>query len=95
MEKEQKPIDICIPRMENSIKRDQIFRTLQKLKIGYIERITEIPLKKEDGYKRVIIKIKWNNTEQSKTIQTRLKNEEPVNIVYDMPWFWRLLVSNR
>jgi len=91
----QKQTSICIPRMENRIKREQIFNTLRKLNFGYIERITEIPLKNDTEYKRVIIKIKWNDSEQSKKVQTRLKNGEPVNIIYELPWFWKVVLCNK
>ena len=86
--------EICIPRMEKNIRREFIFNILRKLNIGIIERINEIPLKKESNtHKRVIIKVKWNSTETSKTIQQRLQNNEPVNIAYEMsPTFWRLLL---
>lgn len=86
---------ICIPRMENEIKREQIFSVFRKLKIGTIERITEIPLKNDEEHKRIIMKMKWNDTEQSKNIQTRLINNEPVNIVYELPWFWKVVVCNK
>jgi len=86
---------ICIPRMENEIKRELIFSVFRKLKIGIIERITEIPLKNDEEHKRVIIKIKWNDTEQSKNIQTRLINGEPINIVYELPWFWKIVICNK
>jgi signal recognition particle subunit SEC65 len=86
--------NICIPRMENNIDRKQIFNIFKKLNIGYIEKIIEIPLKNENEYKRVIIKIKWNNSEQTQKIQTRLQNGEPVNIVYELPWFWKIVLCN-
>ena len=90
-----KPTDICIPRMEESIKRQTIFDTFKKLNIGRIERITENQLKNDPEYKRVILKIKWNNTEQASNIKTRLNENKPVNIVYELPWFWRVVLSNR
>ena len=86
---------ICIPRMENVIKRDQIYSVFKKLNIGKIERLTEIPLKNDEEHKRVIIRMKWNDTEQSKNIQTRLINSEPVNIVYELPWFWKVVLCNK
>jgi len=88
--------DICIPRMERSIRREFIFNILRKLNIGYIERISEIPLKKESNtHKRVIIKVKWNSSETSKIIQNRLQNNEPVNVAYEMsPMFWKLVKIN-
>lgn len=90
-----RPTDICIPRMEQSITRQTIFDTFKKLNIGRIERITENPLKNNPDYKRVILRIKWNNTTQSIKIKNRLENSEPVNIVYELPWFWRVVLSNK
>ena len=86
---------ICIPKMEKTIRREKIFNTFRKLNIGYIERITEIPLKNDKEYKRVIIRLKWNETEQSKVIQSRLINSEPINIVYELPWFWKVVLCNK
>ena len=90
-----KPTDICIPRMDQTITRQTIFDTFKKLNIGRIERITENPLKNNPEYKRVILRIKWNNTTQSVKIKNRLENSKPVNIVYELPWFWRVVLSNR
>jgi hypothetical protein len=81
--------------MEKTIRREKIFNTFRKLNIGYIERITEIPLKNDKEYKRVIIRLKWNETEQSKVIQSRLINSEPINIVYELPWFWKVVLCNK
>lgn len=86
--------NICIPRMENNIDKKQIFNIFKKLNIGYIEKIIEIPLKNDNEYKRVIIKIKWNNNEETQQIKTRLQNGEPVNIVYELPWFWKIVLCN-
>lgn len=90
-----KEINICIPRMENSITRETIFRIFNKLNIGKIERITENKLKSEEDYKRVIIKMNWNNTEKAEKIKSRLIDKLPVNIVYELPWFWKLVLSNK
>jgi len=95
MENKPKEINICIPRMENSIPRETIFRIFKKLNIGRIERIIENKLKTDENYKRVILKIDWNNTETAETIKTRLINKETVNIVYELPWFWKLVLSNK
>jgi hypothetical protein len=84
--------EICIPRMERTIRREFIFNILRKLNIGYIERINEIPLKNEVTHKRVIIRIKWNSTETSKMIQQRFESNQHVNIVYELPWFWKLVL---
>lgn len=85
-----KTFEICIPRVDKKILREEIFQTFCKLKIGYIEKLLEIPLKSDEKYKRIIVKIKMNETENATFIKTRLEKGEPVNIVYDMPWFWQL-----
>lgn len=90
-----KPTDICIPRMEQSITRQTIFDTFKKLNIGRIERITENPLKNDPTYKRVILRIKWNSTEKAVNINNRLNTNQPVNIVYELPWYWRVVLSNK
>ena len=93
--KTKRPTDICIPRMENSITRKTIYDIFKKLDIGKIERITENTLKSDQSYKRIILKMNWNNTEQAKNIKSRLENNEPVNIIYELPWYWRLVLSNK
>jgi hypothetical protein len=87
--------DICIPRMENSRDRTLIYSIFRKINIGKIERITENQLKSDTEYKRVIIKLKWNDTEKANEIRTRLYTNQPVNIVYELPWFWKLVLSNK
>lgn len=86
----QRPFEICIPRVENKISRDEIFRTICKLKIGYIEKFVEIPLKTDENFKRILTKIRLNDSPQAIYIKNRLEIGEPVNIVYDMPWYWQL-----
>lgn len=90
-----KPIEICIPRVSIEITRQFIFQTFCKLKIGYIEKIIEIPLRADANFKRIIIRIKWNtNPGYSEYMQSRLKNNEPLNIVYNMPWYWKIVASH-
>ena len=90
-----KPLELCIPRMSSTISRKQIFETFVKLNIGYIDRITENPLRSDSKYKRVIIRIRWDNTQQLATeIQEQLQDKtNHINIVYDMPWFWQIYAN--
>lgn len=87
--------DICIPRMESIITRQTIYDVFKKIKIGKIERILENPLKNDPTYKRIIIKLRWYNTETANNIKSRIENNKPVNIVYEIPWFWRVVLSNK
>ena len=52
-----KEISICIPRVEKMLKRDVIYKHIQKLDVGNIKSIVEKPLRNEDNYKRIIIKM--------------------------------------
>lgn len=93
--KKEKPIEICIPKVSTNISRKQIFETFRKLNIGYINRITENPLRSDPNYKRIIIKIHWDNKQTlAKEIQETLKKpNEHMNIVYEMPWFWQIYAN--
>ena len=55
-----KEISICIPRVEKMLKRDVIYKHIQKLDVGNIKSIVEKPLRNEDNYKRIIIKMQIN-----------------------------------
>ena len=82
---------ICIPRIESSINREYIYNTFHKLKIGYIEKLNEIPLRNEPTHKRIIIRIKLNNSETAYDIKNFLDELGSVKIVHNMPWFWRVV----
>ena len=98
--KPTKKLELCIPRIPATTPREYIFQTFCRLKLGYIERIIEIPLKHVgyqiggEKYKCVIIKMKWNlATEKAQSIYQRLLKKEPVFIVYDMPWYWKVVMN--
>jgi hypothetical protein len=87
------PIEICIPRVDKTIPKIKIFEFFKKLKIGYIIKIIENPLKNEPTGKRVLIRLDWNNSEKSINIQTRLKENKPVQLVYQFPFYWKLVAN--
>ena len=85
---------ICIPRMENHISKEYIRKKIAELRLGDIVKITETPLRSEEDYKRVFIKIRWHPfSEKSKYIYSRLKAGENIKLVYDSPWYWKLVAS--
>lgn len=90
------PNAICIPRIEASIPKSVIFNTFVNLKIGEIDGVIEIPFKDAPRYKRIIVKINWNDSEQSRFILNRFQDGKNVKIVYNpsLPWFW-ICVPNR
>jgi len=86
---------LCIPRLENTVKRSYILNIFTKLNIGYIYSIHEIPLRNDSNYKRIIIKVIWNtSTPNSTTILQHLQNNETVNVVHDMPWYWKVVAMS-
>ena len=87
---------VCIPRMKTIIKRDFILDVFHRLKVGTIERLQEIPLLNDDTFKRIIIKIRWNDTETSRFIQNRLQQNEPIKLVYDeTPYYWKIVTTHQ
>jgi len=83
---------LCIPRIESSIHKTFVFKKLCELKWGFIEKITEIPLKNDPTQKRIIIKIKWNKEEEIQEIKEKIRTGESIKLVYDkfLPWFWKI-----
>lgn len=86
---------LCIPRIESSITKDYIYKTLCNLQIGSIINIIEIPLKNDPTHKRAIIKINWNKTTQALDIQKTLEAKGSVKLVYNMPWYWKIVVTQQ
>jgi len=90
------PNAICIPRIEASIPKSLILNTFTNLKIGEIDGVIEIPFKDASRYKRIIVKIRWNDSEQTRFILNRFQEGKNVKIVYSssLPWYW-ICVPNR
>jgi hypothetical protein len=84
---------LCIPRIETSTPKDYIYKTICNLQVGYIEKLIEIPLRNDASYKRIIIKINWNNTEKSTRLQEILETKGSIKLVHDMPWYWKIVAS--
>ena len=88
-------MNLCIPRIKSNITKEYLKNKLSNLQVfGKIEKIIEIPLKNDNTYKRIIIKINWYNNETSKKFQETIKNMGSINYVYDFPWYWKLLITN-
>ena len=90
--REVKPsTSLCIPRMEASVSRDYIYSVFNQLNIGHIEQMNEIPLRNERDFKRILLRIRLNNSDTANTVVKFLKEKGYVNIVHNMPWFWKLV----
>jgi uncharacterized protein YeeX (DUF496 family) len=85
---------ICIPRVESSMSRNYIEKIIYNMNIGYIERLNEFPLRNDPSHKRIIMKIRWNtNNIKTNTILSHLNEMGSVNLVYDMPWYWKICTA--
>ena len=84
---------LCIPRMELSVSRDYIYSIFNRLNVGHIEHLNEIPLRNESDHKRVILRIRWNQSPTAINMRQFLNEKGYVNIVYDMPWFWKVVIQ--
>jgi hypothetical protein len=84
---------LCIPRVDATVSKDFIHKTLSKLKFGHIQNIIEIPLRNDPSYKRIIIKLFWNDNEpRIMTIKKNLYELGSLKIVYNMPWYWKVVI---
>jgi hypothetical protein len=87
-------ISLCIPRMETSVTKEYINEIFKKINIGQILSIREIPLRNDSKHKRVILTIHINSSPESKYITERLCKNEPINIVHNMPWYWKVVPTH-
>lgn len=87
----EKPImTLCIPRVDSNISKEYIYNILGRLKVGIISRITEIPIKNQDGFKRIIFNIRWEGNDKSNNMRNIIDSRGTMNVVYNMPWFWKI-----
>ncbi len=89
-----KEISICIPRVERLLKRDFVYRIIDKMKMGKIKKIVEKPLRNEEQYKRIIIKMLIDPYHiNGAYILERFEKGENVKLVYENTHYWKLVSS--
>jgi len=86
---------LCIPRIDSNVTKEYIMNSLHKMNIGQIEKITELPLKNNPAYKRILICVKWNDdaNDSMMEIKNRLLNNETIKLVHNMPWYWKMVIA--
>lgn len=88
-------LTICIPRVNKELPRQYIFQIISSLRIGFIEKILEFPIKNNDTHKRVLVKFKsWVETPASNIITQRFAENKDIKIVYNEPWYWIAYKNN-
>jgi hypothetical protein len=82
---------ICIPRVDNSITKCQIYGVFNRYNFGPISRIDIV---NKNNNTRVFIHFNyWFDNQKNSDIKDRLLSGAPINIIYTKPWFWKCSVS--
>jgi hypothetical protein len=93
---------LCIPRIDSSTTQEYILQALSKINMGQIIRIIELPIKRDPGNKRIIIKLKRNTEELMNVSDTKSPNYiferlcagENIKIVHQFPWYWKMVFTH-
>jgi hypothetical protein len=95
MNKIENPISICIPRIDIEQTKEYILEKCKQLDIGKIISMKEIPLRNDNKHKRIIILLLLNEENpQSIDMYNRLKKNETIKLVYEMPWYWKIVSTS-
>ena len=89
---------LCIPRVVSNINKNQIYKVINELELGEIDRIDIVNKNSEKGekYNLVFIHIKkWFINENALIAEERLINGKEIKIIYDDPWFWKVSTAYR
>lgn len=87
---------LCIPRVFANIGEARIRRIFDDLNMGQIEKIDIIGNRqggeKGEKFNRVFVHFKrWNDSENSCVARERLLNGKEIKVIYDDPWFWKIV----
>ena len=89
-------IALCIPRVEEGVTETFIRDIFTALNIGDIHSVILCKANrgsKMTGRKVFINLTNWNTNENAKKIRHRLANNMSVNIMYQIPWYWKLKLA--
>jgi len=83
---------LCIPRINKSLTKKDIYKVFNKYNWGPISRIDMVD--KNNGV-RVFIHFKyWFDNEKNLALRDKILSGESINIIYSVPWFWKCSHSN-
>jgi hypothetical protein len=85
---------LCIPRISSTTPKEYVKEILSSMKIGYIQKMIEIPHKNDPSQKRILINMSYEKTDESQYVQKQLSENGSVKIVHDMPWYWKIVLAN-
>jgi hypothetical protein len=87
--------NLCIPRVNTCVTKDQVFEIINKYSFGSIQKIDVI--KKKGSYKNndysnmVFIYFNgWYDNDLANSVKERLMSGKDIKIIYDDPWYWKI-----
>ena len=88
----EKEITLCIPKVQNILQKDYIHRKLKKINAGKVQSIIEKPIKNEENYKRVLVKMRLNmSNDIGQYMMNHFSNGNCIKLVYHKSEYWRLV----
>ena len=88
---------ICIPRAFPNITKSRVEGVFNALDVGKVGRVDEIETTARDGapIKRFYVHFEyWNEDGDGAALRQNLEDGKQVTIVYDDPWFWKVVKNN-
>lgn len=88
--------DLCIPKININIKKKYIMEKIEKANIGAITRMTELPLKQNPLYKRILFTMIWNQENQKvANLVMRVESNQNLKLVpvKSEPCYWIITKS--
>jgi carbon monoxide dehydrogenase subunit G len=92
---QKETLNLCIPRMDTNTTKEEVFRILKEMKIGFIQKVTEVPHKNDPKQKRLLMRVSGTtcNTNFS-NFKNQIEEHGSIKLVYDMPWYWKIVPSH-
>jgi len=85
---------LCIPRIESSTQLEYVRAIFNKMNMGIINRISEIPLRVDASYKRVMIQMTIDmRNDKGSYIVSRFRSGQNVKIVHNGPEYWKVVMG--
>lgn len=87
---------LCIPRMRKVINKTYIKQKLGKCNFGIIHSIIETPLRYENDYKKVMIRITINKDKiYGIYLLNNMNNQQSVKVVHSEYEYWKIIKANQ
>ena len=87
---------LCITYVFANIRRQRVWDAIKEANLGMIERIDMVQLTDKNGkpFQRVFIHFKhWFRNQKAQDTRRHVINGNTAKIIYDDPWFWKLVAS--